>query len=448
MFIQTPNTARINLQNNNMTSIYNYSFAGLYNLRHLNLQGNRLFKIDEYAFHGLPYLKEIALSHCNLVTLKFDVVHLESILLFSINNCVITDFRLNISSFPNLKNLTLGNLKVSYMSVIQSDWSNLTVKGNNTFACCLFQSKWCSVPHNLTSLCMAHISPSYMIPMWVFGSLLLILSLLICILALFRSGGQLKLSGIAPFSKSVGHVCMGIYLILVGVKDHLFYKHLVSGILHSKHTLCVAAGLLQYYSIVVTYCMDTLHLYSLNLVTMDWSRDKSEVKTLIRRMCVGICFHVPVLFVLMNMIEYWVYGSYIDFGHGCSLILANELSINGKIFLAYIYIPYIITQILNYRLIRSFCKTLDASSAQAVLSEVWRESRAKSKRKIKLEYIVNGLAYLPLVVCIMCVLLSVNISTIVSLQLTYTLSVYVWTSIVRTLKTDVWTYIKESRSAN
>ena len=433
LFAKMPNTASINLQDNNITSIHNYAFTGLCNLRQLNLQGNSLSVINKYAFHGLSNLRAIALSYCQLMSLRFEV-RLGSVKSLSFTNCIITDFSLNMSSFPKLRILKLGSLKVSYMSVIKSETvNNLTVIGNNSFVCCLFPSKNCSVPHNLTCLCVVDIDQRYMIPIWVFGPLLLILSFTSCLVALLTSGGTLKFSGIAPFSKSIGDVSMGVYLILVGLKDQLFFNHLVSEILYSKHILCVAAGLLQYYAIIVTYCMDTVHLYSLHLIIKNWSMDKSKVKSLVRWLCVVISFHIPALFVLMNMIEYWAYGSYMDFGHACSLIVANQLSINGKVFLGHICITFLAKQCLDYTFIKSICKELDASSDQVQLPDAARLGREKSKRNLKLECIVNALAYLPILICIACAMFTVNFSTLTSLNLAYSLPVHAWVSVLRTI---------------
>ena len=114
MFSKTPNAASINLKGNNITSIYNYAFAGLNNLRQLNLQGNRLSVIDEYAFYGISNLQAIDISNCKLSFLQFEV-QLDSVSQLSFKDCVITEFHLNISAFLNLKILDINNLQVNYM---------------------------------------------------------------------------------------------------------------------------------------------------------------------------------------------------------------------------------------------------------------------------------------------------------------------------------------------
>ena len=219
---------------------------------------------------------------------------------------------------------------------------------------------------------------------------------------------------------------MGIYLILVGLKDQLFFSHLLPDVLHSKHILCLAAGLFHYNSIVVTYSLDTVHLYSLYMVTKDWIRVKSEVKTLISRLCASVFIHVSVLFVLMNLTEYWVWGSYVDFGHACSLVLANELRFSRKFPLGYFCLTYTIKQCLDIFLIKSFCSELDESSAKAQLNDAMRQSREKAKLKVKLQFIAHGFAYLPILICILCTLFKVNFATVTSLHLAYTLHVRAW----------------------
>ncbi|XP_055600909.1 leucine-rich repeat-containing G-protein coupled receptor 5A-like [Uranotaenia lowii] len=104
---------KLDISNNNISSLPNKSFDMLPNLEELILSNNRIEQIDSEAFYGLTSLKKLTLQNCGLVRIPSDALRkIRTISSLQLDNNLITGVEnVTFRGFIHLKSLRLeGNL--------------------------------------------------------------------------------------------------------------------------------------------------------------------------------------------------------------------------------------------------------------------------------------------------------------------------------------------------
>ena len=362
----------LNLSRNNIGSIHKSALVTLTNLSVFDISQNQLQSIPGTLFQNARKLTFLNLSSNELMHVTF----------------------IQLSKLNTL-DLSNNNLGYVYLHIIPK---SSQVYGDTNGLCCIFYATVCVVPVNLTCLCNANLSKVEQATLWVIGSAIITTSVaLIAIRFTFDVGVQK-----APLiSKDLANFCVGISSVMVGLKDSLFFKSLLSSPGGGKHLFCIITSVinLQAYSILVL--MELIDVLSLHLVTKHWNVPTEEIQTRIRRICLGIWSYIIAISLIFISLQISDQHEMINYGHSCSVIFSHAHKLSSKLLLFHLLLTYFLGYCLQTGAARRILETISESNkAMSSFGSTKTSKKTTAVNKLLLFHLPMAIVSLPLLCCV------------------------------------------------